>query len=484
MASTPEERAARIEEAAKYIAGLVEKAKVAQAVAEKFTQEDVDLITAAVTYNLTKPEKAKKFAEMLVEESGMGIAEDKVGKIYGKVWGSYLMMKDKKSVGKVDDAPSGGPGITAYAKPMGVVAGIMPVTNGEATPIVKSNMALKTRNAIILAPHPKCKKLNVEIVAEIRATLKKLGYPEDLVQTCDAEHVNLETSQELMKQCDFILATDGEALVETAYSSGTPAIGVGVGNCCSIVTGKTPMDDVAEMICKSKAFDNATSCSTENNILVFESCFDEFVEAMKAHGAYMCTPEEAEKLKVTMWPNTPNDHVLNRAIVAQNCETIGKLAGIPVPAGTRCIMAMEEGAGLDHPFAGEKLSPVSGVQVVKDLDAAIDRIQDILNYQGKGHSAGIHTNDPADVDAIAQVLPVTKIAVNQPQCLTNSGGWDTGFPVSMTLGCGTWGGNSVSHNATYKDLLNYTYVSERVPNWKPEKVEDFIDAAVIAKVDA
>ena len=484
MASTPEERAARREEAAKYIAGLVEKAKVAQAVAEKFTQEDVDLITAAVTYNLTKPEKAQKFAEMLVEESGMGIAEDKVGKIYGKVWGSYLMMKDKKSVGKVDDAPSGGPGITAYAKPMGVVAGIMPVTNGEATPIVKSNMALKTRNAIILAPHPKCKKLNVEIVAEIRATLKKLGYPEDLVQTCDAEHVNLETSQELMKQCDFILATGGEALVETAYSSGTPAIGVGVGNCCSIVTGKTPMDDVAEMICKSKAFDNATSCSTENNILVFESCFDEFVEAMKAHGAYMCTPEEAEKLKVTMWPNTPNDHVLNRAIVAQNCETIGKLAGIPVPAGTRCIMAMEEGAGLDHPFAGEKLSPVSGVQVVKDLDAAIDRIQDILNYQGKGHSAGIHTTDREDVEKIANVLPVTKIVVNQPQCLTNSGGWDTGFPVSMTLGCGTWGGNSVSHNATYKDLLNYTYVSERVPNWKPEKVEDFIDAAVIAKVDA
>lgn len=484
MASTPEERAARREEAAKYIAGLVEKAKVAQAVAENFTQEDVDLITAAVTYNLTKPEKAKKYAEMLVEESGMGIAEDKVGKIYGKVWGSYLMMKDKKSVGKVDDAPSGGPGITAYAKPMGVVAGIMPVTNGEATPIVKSNMALKTRNAIILAPHPKCKKLNVEIVNEIRATLKKLGYPEDLVQTCDPEHVNLETSQELMKQCDFILATGGEALVETAYSSGTPAIGVGVGNCVSIVTGKTDLADVAEMICKSKAYDNATSCSTENNILVYEDCFDEFVKEMKAHGAYMCTEEEAEKLKVTMWPNTPNDHVLNRAIVAQNCETIGKLAGIPVPAGTRCIMAMENGAGLDHPFAGEKLSPVSGVQIVKDLDDAIDRLNQCLNYQGKGHSCGIHTNDPADVEKLAMAAPVTKCVVNQPQCLTNSGGWETGFPVSMTLGCGTWGGNSVSHNATYKDLLNYTYVSERIPNWKPEKVEDFIDAAVIAKVDA
>ena len=484
MASTPEERAARREEAAKYIAGLVEKAKAAQAVAENFTQEDVDLITAAVTYNLTKPEKAKMFAEMLVEESGMGIAEDKVGKIYGKVWGSYIKMKDKKSVGQVDDAPSGGPGITAYAKPMGVIAGIMPVTNGEATPIVKSNMALKTRNAIILAPHPKCKKLNVVIVDEIRATLKKLGYPEDLVQTCDAEHVNLETSQELMKQADFILATGGEALVETAYSSGTPAIGVGVGNCCSIVTGKTPMDKVADMIVTSKKYDNATSCSTENNIIVYEDCFDEFVKEMEAHGADMCTADEGDKLMKCMWPNTPNDHVLNRAIVAQNAEKIAQLADIKVPAGTTVLMAMEEGAGLDHPFAGEKLSPVSGVQKVKNLEEAIALIQDILNYQGKGHSAGIHTNDPADVKAIAEVLPVTKIAVNQPQCLTNSGGWNTGFPVSMTLGCGTWGGNSVSHNATYKDLLNYTYVSEAIPNWKPEKVEDFIDAAVIAKVDA
>ena len=244
------------------------------------------------------------------------------------------------------------------------------------------------------------------------------------------------------------------------------------------------MADVADMIVTSKKYDNATSCSTENNILVYEDCFDEFVKEMEAHGAYMCDAEEAEKLKKCMWPNTPNDHVLNRAIVAQNAMKIAGLAGIEVQEGTTVLMAMEEGAGLDHPFAGEKLSPVSGVQKVKDLDDAIARIQDILNYQGKGHSAGIHTNDPADVKAIAEVLPVTKIAVNQPQCLTNSGGWNTGFPVSMTLGCATWGGNSVSHNATYKDLLNYTYVSEAIPNWKPEKVEDFIDADVIAKVDA
>ena len=168
--------------AQEYVAGLVEKARKAQAVANSFTQEDVDLITAAVTYNLTKEDKVRMYADMLVEESGMGIAEDKVAKIYGKVWGSYLQMKNEKSVGliEVDEAH----GLEKWAKPMGVIAGIMPVTNGEATPIVKANMALKTRNAIILAPHPKCRKLNVVIVDEIRATLRKLGYPEDLVQTC------------------------------------------------------------------------------------------------------------------------------------------------------------------------------------------------------------------------------------------------------------------------------------------------------------
>ena len=471
--------------AKEYVAELVEKARKAQEVAAKFTQEDVDLITAAVTYNLTKADKVKKFAEMLVEESGMGIAEDKVAKIYGKVWGSYLQMKDEKSVDLIEDNKE--TGMQKWAKPMGVVAGIMPVTNGEATPIVKANMALKTRNAIILAPHPKCKKLNVVIVDEIRATLKTLGYPEDLVQTCAPEWVKLETSQEMMKQCDIILATGGEALVEAAYSSGTPALGVGVGNCVSIVTGKTPMSEVAEMIVKSKKFDNATSCSTENNIVVFEDCYDEFVKEMAAHGAVLFKEgsEEKAKLQKAMWPNTPNDHVLNRAIVAQNAEKIAEIAGLDVPAGTKVLMAEEFGGfGNDHPFTGEKLSPVSGIMKAKDLDDAIEKVLGCLHYMGNGHSCGIHTNDPADVDKLAKAATVTKLVVNQPQCLTNSGGWDCGFPVSMTLGCATWGGNSVSHNVTFKDLLNFTYVSRQIPNWKPDKAEDFIDADVIAKVDA
>ena len=471
--------------AQEYVAGLVEKARKAQAIANSFTQEDVDLITAAVTYNLTKEDKVRMYAEMLVEESGMGIAEDKVAKIYGKVWGSYLQMKNEKSVGliEVDEAH----GLEKWAKPMGVIAGIMPVTNGEATPIVKANMALKTRNAIILAPHPKCRKLNVVIVDEIRATLRKLGYPEDLVQTCAPEWVKLETSQQLMKQCDMIVATGGEALVETAYSSGTPALGVGVGNCVSIVTGKTPMDKVAEMIVKSKKFDNSTSCSTENNIVVLEDCYDEFVKEMAAHGAVLFREgsEEKAKLQKTMWPNTPKDHVLNRAIVAQSAEQIASLAGLDVPAGTKLLMAEEFGGfGTRYPFTGEKLSPVSGIMKARDLDEAIEKVMGCLHYMGNGHSCGIHTNDKADVDKLAAVVTVTKLVVNQPQCLTNSGGWDCGYPVSMTLGCATWGGNSISHNVTFRDLMNFTYVSRQIPNWHPGKAENFIDADVIARVDA
>ncbi len=223
-----------------YVASTIEKAKVAQAVAEKFTQEDVELLTGAVAYALTKPEVARKFGEMLVEESGMGVPEHKELKMYSKVKGSYFQMKGLKSVGLVETDEK--MGIEKYAKPMGVIGAIMPVTNGEATPVVKALMALKTRNAVIMAPHPKARKTNFAVVEEIRNTISKLGYPEDLVQAIDPEMVSIETSQELMKQVDFILATGGTPMVRQAYSSGNPAIGVGTGNVVSIIDETADLD--------------------------------------------------------------------------------------------------------------------------------------------------------------------------------------------------------------------------------------------------
>ena len=269
-------------------------------------------------------------------------------------------------------------------------------------------------------------------------------------------------------------------MVRQAYSSGTPAIGVGTGNVVSIVDGTTNMDDVANLIIKSKIFDNATSCSAENTIIVFEQTYDSFVEAMSRQGAHLIkeNTDDKQKLLKTIWPESPANHVLNRHIVAQNAAYIAKMAEVKVPDGTKMIMVEENGGYSDEfPFAGEKLSPIAAVRRAKDFDDVIQQTLGILEYQGKGHSCGIHTTIDERVTKLAEVIPVCKVVVNAPQCLTNSGSWTSGFPMSLTLGCGTWGHNSISHNATWKDLLNFTYVSRPIPSFQP-KDEDLFDEEI------
>ncbi|MDR1953351.1 MAG: aldehyde dehydrogenase family protein [Clostridiales Family XIII bacterium] len=460
-----------------YVAGLVAKGRAAQKIAEGFSQERVDELTEAISYALTIPETALKFGEMLVAESGMGIAKDKQAKMYGKVKGTYAQMKGKKSVGLVDSNKE--TGIDTYARPMGVIGAIIPVTNGEATPVVKSLMAIKTRNAVILAPHPKARNTNLAVTEAIREVLRKFDAPEDLVQSVDPDYVSVECSQQIMKQVDFILATGGTPMVRQAYSSGNPAIGVGTGNVvCIIDETVDDFDKIADMLVRSKSFDNATSCSTENNIIVLEQVYDKWAEAMTKTGAVLIkenTPEKDRILKA-LWPESPANHNLNRHIVAQSAAEIARIAGVDVPEGTRVILVEENGGyGNEFPFTGEKLSPVAGVRKAKDFEDALDKMLKILDYQGKGHSVSIHTKKDERVTKMGEIIPVCKIVVNQPQSLTNSGSWTSGYPVSMTLGCGTWGHNSISHNATWKDLLNFVYVSREIPSWQPSDEELFSD---------
>lgn len=464
-----------------YIQGLIERAAKAQAVAEDFSQEKVDELTGAVAYALTVPESAEEFAKMLVDEAGMGIVEHKVLKTYSKVKGVYAQMKNEKSVGLIssDDAT----GIDVYAKPMGVIGAIIPVTNGEATPVVKALMALKTRNAIILAPHPRAKRTNFAVTTAIRDVLEKFGAPKDLVIAIDPDMVSIECSQSLMKLCDFILATGGTPMVKQAYSSGTPAIGVGTGNVICVVDETADLAESADQIIRSKAFDHATSCSTENNIFVVESVYDAFIEEMKKVGGVLVKEDSEDKPKIvkTLWPETPKNHDLNRHIVAQSATKIAEMAGVDVPEDTKLIMVEEnDGFGNEYPLTGEKLSPVSGIRKVKDFNDAYEKLLKVLDYQGKGHSISIHTTDESRVKFLGEKVPVCKLVVNQPQALTNSGSWTSGYPVSMTLGCGTWGNNSISHNATYKDLLNYLYVSKPIPSWQP-KDEDLFDEEIRKK---
>jgi sulfoacetaldehyde dehydrogenase len=461
---------------AAYIAGLVEKGHAAQKIAEGYSQERVDELCEAVAYALTVPAVALEFGEKLVAESGMGVAKDKQAKMYGKVKGTWAQMKGQKSVGLVDSNKD--TGIDTYARPMGVIGAIIPVTNGEATPVVKSLMAIKTRNAVILAPHPKARKVNLEVTNAVRAVLKKFGAPEDLVQAIEPEYVSVEASQQLMKQVDFILATGGTPMVRQAYSSGNPAIGVGTGNVVCIVDETADLPVAADMILRSKTFDNATSCSTENNVIVFEEVYDKWAEEMAKVGAVLIkegTPEKDKILK-TLWPESPANHDLSRTLVAKPAKEIADAAGVAVPEGTKLLLVEENGGyGNEFPFTGEKLSPVAGIRKAKDFEDALDKMQKILDYQGKGHSVSIHTTKDERVTKMGEVIPVCKIVVNQPQSLTNSGSWTCGYPVSMTLGCGTWGHNSISHNATWKDLLNFVYVSREIPNWQPKDEDLFSD---------
>ncbi|MDD3350523.1 MAG: aldehyde dehydrogenase family protein, partial [Eubacteriales bacterium] len=449
----------------KYVSGLIARAKAAQEIANSYSQQRVDELCAAIAYRTTRPDFAQQAADMLVEESGMGLAANKVAKIYTKVKGGYRDMKGKPSVGLVDTNEV--TGVTTYAKPMGIIGAVIPITNGEATPIFKAIAAIKGRNAIILAPHPKGAKTNAFVANKIRETLKAYGAPEDLVIAIDPEYVSIECSGELMRQVDFVLATGGTPMVRAAYSSGTPTIGVGTGNVVTIVDGTSDLDKAAELIIASKTFDNATSCSTENNLVVLEECYDRFIEAMARKGATLIKEgtEDKEKMLKTLWPASPADHVLNRHIIAQPAAKIAEIAGVCVPEGTVLILVEENGGyGNDFPFTGEKLSPVAGVRKAKDFNEAVEQLEKILDYQGLGHSCGIHTSHLERAQLLGERIKVTKVVMNMAQSLVNSGAWTCGYPMSMTLGCGTWGHNSISHNATWKDLLNFTYLATPIPS--------------------
>jgi sulfoacetaldehyde dehydrogenase len=413
-----------------------------------------------------KHDFCQKLAELAVEETKMGNVKSKYAKTQVKVKGALRDMKGQKSVGivEVDEAK----GLMKLAKPMGVIGALIPVTNCEATPLVKAISAIKTRNAIIQAPHPRAKKTNKLVVDQIRATLKKNGWPEDLV--IGVEEVSVESSKELMKQSDIILATGGAGMVKAAYASGTPSQGVGAGNAVCIVDETADLKDAADKIMRSKIFDFATSCSTENSCLLQESIYDQMIKELEAVGGYFVNEDEKKKLQATMWDEKG---ALSRDIVAQPAEKIAELAGIDLPKGKTFFMIPETGIGEEYPFSAEKLSVTTTIYKYKKFEDALDMVNRITEFSGPGHSCGIHTFDEQKIRELALRVRVSRIMIRQPQCLANSGAWTNGMPMSMTLGCGSWGGNSVSENVTWQHLLNFTWVSYEIPADKPTDEELF-----------
>lgn len=455
-------------DAAQYIGSLIERARKAQKSIEFATQEQVDKVVESLAWHAVQPKFARELAELAVKESRMGDVDSKYAKMMVKVRAGYLDMKGAQTVGIIEENHE--KGLVKIAKPVGVVGALVPCTNCEATPVLKASWAVKTRNAIILAPHPRTQKTNAMVVDLMRSVLEKHGMDPDLIINMD--QVSLDNSQELMAQCDLILATGGGGMVKSAYSSGTPAYGVGAGNAVTIIDETQDLSEVAEKIRRSKTFDQATSCSSENSCLVLESVYDDFIAAMEKEGGYLVTAEEKEKLQKAMWPD---GHALNKDVVAQPAASIAKIAGIDLPEGKTFMMVPETGIGADYPFSGEKLSVVATIYTWKEFSEAVQMVNDITNYSGAGHSCGIHSSNRDRVIELATKVNVSRVMVNQPQSLSNSGAWTNGMPTTLTLGCGTWGGNIASENITFKHLLNTTWVAFPIASRQPKDEDLFSD---------
>lgn len=453
----------------------VERAQAAQRAVEHWNQQQVDDAVTAIAFAATRPDTVERLANLAAEQSGLGNAADKATKIMRKTLGTMSDLKEALSVGVID--VDEGRGITTIAKPMGVIACILPSTNPGATPINNMMITLKGRNAVILAPHPRGEATCAESVRIARAELAKLGAPEDLVQfvslAAESKAAGKAIAAELLAQADYSLVTAGPANVDLAYRVGTPSHGVGVGNAPVIIDETADLDAAIPKIVASKTFDYATSCSSENALIIDDSVYESVMVKLQDHGGWLVPDEKKDQLQQAMWPGGN----LNRQVVAQPASRIAEVAGFDEAAAhaSKFLIVEESGVGEDHPFSGEKLSVVLTVYRSHDFDQALDTVDRILGYMGEGHSCGIHSNNNERVEQLAARARVSTVLVNQPHAYNNGGSFDNGLDFTLSMGAGTWGDNDTCENLTYKHFLNYTYLARPIPSTEPSEEELFGD---------
>ena len=361
---------------------------------------------------------------------------------------------------------------------MGVIGALAPSTNPEATPVIKAIHAVKGRNSIIVAPHPRAKLTNKKICDLMRAAIESCGAPADLV--IGIEIPSLELTNELMAQCDRVLATGGGAMVNAAYSSGTPALGVGVGNAVITVDETADLDDAADKIKISKTLDLAASCSADNSVILVEKIYEDMLSKLEERGGYLANSEEKEKLRNTIWDEEGH---LNTAIVAQPAEKIAEMAGLDIPENTEFIIVSEDGWGPENLFSGEKLSVVMALYKANDIDHAIELTNNIQSYQGQGHSCGIYSSSDENIMKLANITKTSRVMVNQPQAASNSGNLWNGMRQTFSLGCGSWGGNGTNNNISWRDLINETWVSKPLPQTKELISDEELFGDVMNKIN-
>lgn len=444
------------------------RARKAFEMIESWPQEKVDEMVAAAGWEWQKETTAIALARLAVDESGIGVYEDKVAKIQSKTRGTMRDLVGAKTCGLIREDKA--KGLKIFAKPMGVIANVVPCTNPESTICCLGLSTLKTRNAMIVSPHPRTQGSSYLTVEHGRRALRKVGAPEDLLQ-CIKE-TSKEKTVELMKNCDFAIATGGAALVKVVYAAGKPCHTVGAGNVVSIIDDTVDIPSTAAKIVKSKTANNSASCSSENAVAIEEAVYDEMIEALKAEGGYLCSDEEREKLRQYMWPD---GKMLNRDIVAKPALYIAEQAGIDVPEGTRFLMVIGQKIGPEDRFSGEKISLVLTVWKWTDFSEMVKRTARILKFSGEGHSVSIHSLKEDRQIELALKANVGRVNCNMPHAAANSGSWFNGQPTTDSLGCGTWAGNMTTDNINWRHFLNYTWLSTPISEHIPTDEELFGD---------
>ena len=445
---------------------MLTRARAAQAQIENWSQEQLDRLSKAIAWYAGNEKTFTRLAEQGVDESGIG---DRAGRP-AKRFKIQMVLRDvlrtpSTGIAEVDEAR----GLVKYAKPVGVIASLIPMTNPAMTPPVTGVSSANARNAVIFSPHPRTAQTTWQMTEVMRAACRAAGAPEDLFQAVRKPSIPL--TQYLMQICDLTLATGGKPMVQAAYSSGKPAYGVGAGNSSIVIDETADIEIAAQNTRISKTSDFGSGCSADGNIIIQRSIYDRMVAALEAEGGYLCSTEEKTLLEAAMW-----DEEGNRTFPTIACrpQQTAEVAGFSIPGDRKFLMVENQGQiGPEHKFSKEKLTTLMALYHFETFDDALETVAAIYNTGGKGHSCGIYSHNDENIDRLARLAPVSRMMVRQPQSKANAGAWTNGMPMTSSLGCGVWGGNITNENVTMKHMMNYTWVSRPIPEDRPSEEELF-----------
>lgn len=442
------------------------RARIALKEIEQFDQEKVDKLCRAVAWSVANKKTFKELTDLGVEETGIGDPVSRMNKRF-KIRGVLRDALRQKSIGIVEEIPE--KGIVKYAKPVGIIASIVPTTNPELTPAGTAINVIKARDVVIFSPHPRSKNTTMRTVEIMRKALEKEGVNPDVLQ-CLKGNTNRAMSMAVMGEADLVMATGGQNMVRRAYASGTPAYGVGAGNSTMVIDETADIEEAARNTMLSKTSDFGSGCSADGNLIIEKSIFDKMVLQLQKEGGYLANEEEKEALRNVMWDEKGKRKPDTVAISPQK---LAQRAGFEIPEDRKFIMVMGDGIGKEHFFSREKLTTLLALYKYEGFDQALEMVKAIYEVGGKGHSCGIYSFNEDHIHKLALTAPVSRIMVRQPQSKSNAGSFTNGMPMTSSLGCGTWGGNITSENISLKHYLNYTWVSKPIPEDRPSDEELF-----------